>query len=86
MKAAADGNEAIWESEPEEIYTPTGNRITRREALYETPTSFLTVRLTYVLAADSQLAKAETSEAEIQYLGKAANEGLTAEALVQTLQ
>ena len=66
-------SDPAWESEPQEIDTPAGNRITRREQLFETDDAWITVRLTFTDAAESQLAEAHLSEAELQIFGKSSN-------------
>lgn len=75
-----------WESEPRESNSATGNRTTRREQLFETSDAWVAVRMVITEAAEAQLSEASISEAELQYFGKSTNEGLSQNALVETLQ
>ncbi|MCR9141368.1 MAG: hypothetical protein NXI24_03890 [bacterium] len=76
----------VWESEPRETNSATGNRTTRREQLFETPRAWIAVRMVFTEAAEAQLSEASISEVELQFFGKSTNEGLSQGALVESLQ
>ncbi|MEQ9364423.1 MAG: hypothetical protein RIF32_09280 [Leptospirales bacterium] len=77
---------AVWESEPRESDSATGNRTTRREQLFETPSTWIAARMAITEAAEAQLSEASISEVELQFFGKSTNEGLSQSALVKTLE
>lgn len=75
-----------YEGQPIEEITATGNRITRKALLYETDAAFISARIVYREAIEARLADASLSEIELQFLGKAANEGLNRAALIASLE
>ncbi len=87
---AADFGESdagpAYEGAPVEETTATGNRITRKALLYETDAAFISARIVYREAIEARLADASLSEIELQFLGKAANEGLSRAALIASLE
>ncbi len=77
---------AVWESEPRESNSATGNRTTRREQLFETQNAWITMRMSITEAAEAQLSEASISEVELQFFGKSTNEGLSQTSLVASLE